>query len=448
MIKKKCFRVKNLLLVMTLVCSGVSVSAQEKLSLTLDKAIEIALSENPTIKVAGQEIALKKESMKEAYAGLFPEASIAGSYSRVIEKQTMAMKFGGTPMKIKVGTANSYNAGLQLALPVYAPALYKAINLSETDVKLAVEKSRASKLDMINEVTKAYYQLLLAQDSYEVLKKSFAQSEANFNVVNAKYEQGRVSEYDKIRAEVQVRSLKPSVVSAGNGVNLATLQLKVLMGVDAALGIEVTGNLKDYEQEMYVAALSTDPVSLENNSALKQLDLNKKMLDNTLSLTRTNFLPTLAASFNYSYSSLNDDYKIAHYEWFPYSSVGLNLSIPLFKASNYTKIKKVKIQMNQLVENRNYTEKQLKMQATSYMNNMQASAEQIESNKENVKQAVKGREIAQKRYEVGAGTILELNDSEVSLTQAELTYNQSIYDYLTSKADLDKLIGKDIESKK
>ncbi|MDD4637574.1 MAG: TolC family protein, partial [Bacteroidales bacterium] len=318
----------------------------------------------------------------------------------------------------------------------------------ETDVNLAVEKSRASKLDMINEVTKAYYQLLLAQDSYEVLKKSFAQSEANFAVVNAKYEQGRVSEYDKIRAEVQVRSLKPSVVSAGNGVNLALLQLKVLMGVSASLEIEVEGNLKDYEQEMYVAALSNDPVSIENNSALKQLDLNKKMLENTLSLTRTNFLPTLAASFNYSYSSLNDDYNIAHYEWFPYSSVGLNLSIPLFKASNYTKIKKVKIQMNQLVENRNYTEKQLKMQATSYMNNMQASAEQIESNKENVKQAVKGREIAQKRYEVGAGTILELNDSEVSLTQAELTYNQSIYDYLTSKADLDKLIGKDIESKK
>ncbi len=448
MIKKKCFRVKNLLLVMTLVCSGVSLSAQEKLSLTLDKAIEIALSENPTMKVAGQEIELKKESKKEAYAGLFPEASIVGAYSRVIEKQTMAMKIGGSAMKIKVGTTNSYNAGLQLALPVYAPALYKAINLSETDVNLAVEKSRASKLDMINEVTKAYYQLLLAQDSYEVLKKSFAQSEANYAVVNAKYEQGRVSEYDKIRAEVQVRTLKPSVVSAANGVNLALLQLKVLMGVSASLDVEVKGNLKDYEQEMYVAALSSEPVNLDNNSTLIQLDLNKKMLDNTLSLTKTNFLPTVAASFNYSYSSLNDDYKIAHYEWYPYSSVGLNLSIPLFKASNFTKIKKVKIQMNQLVENRNYTEKQLEMQAKSYMNNMQASAEQIESNKENVKKAVKGCEIAQKRYEVGAGTILELNDSEVSLTQAELTYNQSIYDYLTSKADLDKLVGKDMNSKK
>lgn len=68
---------------------------------------------------------------------------------------------------------------------------------------------------------------------------------------------------------------------------------------------------------------------------------------------------------------MNDDYKIAHYEWYPYSSVGLNLSIPLFKASNFTKVKKVKIQMNQLVENRNYTEKQLKMQATSYIDNMQ-----------------------------------------------------------------------------
>ena len=81
------------------------------------------------------------------------------------------------------------------------------------------------------------------------------------------------------------------------------------------------------------------------------------------------------------------------------------------------------------------------MRAKSYFNNMSASTEQVVSNKEAVLQAEKGRTIAEKRYEVGRGTILELNSSEVALPQAELTYNQSIYDYLVAKADLDLVMG-------
>jgi outer membrane protein len=167
------------------------------------------------------------------------------------------------------------------------------------------------------------------------------------------------------------------------------------------------------------------------------------LLKKTLAVQRTNFMPTLAASFNYSYTSLNNDFKMSHYKWFPYSTVGLSLSIPLFKASNFTKVKQTKIQMQQLAENRTNVYRQLTMQATSYLDNMAASTEQVVSNKEGIVQAEKGRLIAQKRYEVGKGTILELNDSEVALTQAQLTYNQSIYDYLVAKADLDQVLGRE-----
>ena len=83
------------------------------------------------------------------------------------------------------------------------------------------------------------------------------------------------------------------------------------------------------------------------------------------------------------------------------------------------------------------------MQIESYQKNMRASSEQVSSNKETVNQAKKAVEIASKRYEVGRGTVLELNNSQVQLTQAELTYNQAIYDYLVSKADLDKVLGRD-----
>lgn len=416
-----------------------SVQAQDTLRITLEEAVRIALSDNPTIKVAGQEIQLKKEARREAYSGLFPEASLVGSYSRAIKKQSFAMR--GEVME--VGTDNTYSGGLSISLPVFAPALYKSINLTTTDVKLAVEKARSSRLDMINQVTKAFYQLLLAQDSYNVLLKSYKQSEDNYQVVKAKYDQGAVSEYDKISAEVQMRSLKPTVVSARNGVNLANLQLKVLMGMESDANVAIEGNLKDYEMSMFTRQAMPRPNNLVNNSTLKQLELNALQLKQTLKLQYTNFMPTLSTTFQYMYTSMNDNFKFREYDWRPYSTIGLSLSIPLFKGSNFTQLKQTRIQMKQLAENRINTERQLTMQATSYLDNMAASTEQVVSNKEAVHQAEKGRLIAEKRYEVGKGTILELNSSEVALTETQLTYNQSIYDYLVSKADLDLVLGVD-----
>jgi outer membrane protein TolC len=412
--------------------------AQETISLSLEKAIEIALSENPTIRVADKEITLKEAARKEAIWGLFPEADLTGSYTRTIEKQTFAMG----DQQVKVGTKNNYNGGVAISLPVFAPTLYQSIRLTKEDVKLAVEKSRESRLDMVNQVTKAFYQLLLAQDSYEVLQKSYAQSEENYRVVSAKYQQGTVSEYDKISAEVQMRSIKPSVVSARNGVNLAKLQLKVLMGMTAENEIEAQGNLKDHETELFARQLNDTSLSLAENSTLKQLDLNEAMLQRNLKIQKSNFLPTLALSFQYLYTTLTNDFKFSDYKWNPYSTVALSFSMPLFKGSNFSKVKQAKIQLEELKENRRNTELQLQMQATTYLDNMTASTEQVVSNREAVAQAEKGRLIAEKRYEVGKGTILELNNSEVALTQAELTYNQSIFDYLSAQADLDKVLGK------
>ena len=415
-----------------------SVQAQDTLKVDLKEAVRIALSENPTIKVADHEIKLKKAANQEVMMGLLPEASLVGTYSRAIKKQSFAMM----DTVMTVGTTNNMNGGIQLSLPIFAPALYKSIGLTKTDVKLAVEKSRASRLDMANQVTKAFYQLLLAQDSYKVLQKSYHQAEENFQVVNAKYQQGKVSEYDKISADVQMRSLKPSVVSAGNGVNLAMLQLKVLMGMDSQIPVSVEGNLKDYEMVMFTRQAQPRPQHAAlGNSTLKQLDLQQEMLKKSLSQKYTNFMPTLSAHFQYTYTSMSNDLHIAHYDWRPYSVMGLTLSIPLFKGGNFSQVKQAKLQLKQLAQTRVDTERKIEMQATSYLDNMRASTEQVVSNKEAVKQAQKGRTIAEKRYDVGHGTILELNNSEVALTQAELTYNQSIYDYLIAKADLDLVMG-------
>ena len=419
------------------------VTAQETLKLTLDKAIEIALSDNPTIEVAEQTVQLKKISDKETVMGLLPEASLAGSYTRTIKKQTMVMM----GQKIEIGIPNQYQGGLSVSLPVFAPTLYKSMKLTKTGVALAVEQARASRQDLVNQVTKAFFQMLLAQDSYAVLEKSYAQSEANFNIVKAKFEQGKVSEYDKISAEVQMRNLQPSVISARNAVELSRLQLVVLMNIEPETVFVLDGNLGDYEESVFAGILTADSNSLKNNTSLLQMDMNTRMLQQTLSLNKQNFAPMVALQFNYMYTCMTDNFKFKEYEWNPYSNVSLSVSIPLFKYSNFSAMKKTNIQIAQMMQNRDYTARQLAMQQQSYLNSMAASAEQVSSNKEAIVQAQKGRDIAEKLYEVGRGTVLELNSAEVALTQARLTYTQSIYDYLTAKADLDKLQGKDYVNK-
>ena len=422
-------------------------NAQEStptMHITLDKAIELALSDNPTMKVAEQDIQLKEISKTEAWQNLLPSVTLDGAiqYNAIVGKTKM--EFNGMPQEIKMGSDNSntWNGALQVAIPLYAPAVYKAMNLSESDLQLAVEKSRGSKIDLINQVTKAYYQLMLAQDSYEVLNENYRLAVANYDIVNKMFEQGRVSEYDKINAEVQKNNAWPSVVSGKNSVELAQLQLKVLMGITADVKFVISDNLKNYEDEM-TNSLTSD-IDLSNNSSLKQIDLQSELLFKQRKMLQASFQPTLALVGSYQYQSIaNKNWNIGKYKWSNAASLTLSLSIPIYKASNFTSLKTNKIQQSQLVETRTNTERMLNMQAQSYVDNMTTSAEQLQSNKAAVALAEKGVEISQKRYDVGKGTILELTNSQVSLTNTRLSYNNTIYDYLVAKSDLNKVLGKE-----
>lgn len=437
--KTKRFFGKKMLCFIAAISVYGSVYAQEPLALNLEKALEIAQSESPTVKVANKEIVKKGYARKEAIAGLFPVLAAQGSYTYTIKKQRFVMM----GQSIEVGQSNNWNMGLNLSLPIYAPTLYKSIELSQQDIELAMESARASNINLINQVTKAYFQLLMAQDSYDVLKKGYAHAEDNFEVVNNKFKQGVVSEYDKIRAEVQVRNLKPSVVAAENAINLTKLQLKVLIGLDASLDVIFQGNLADYEGGMCADILKVDTASVVNNTDLKQIDLQGKMLNKQLEINRCAYLPTISLSSMLTYVSMNDNFKFGDYKWNPYSTVGFTVSMPIYQRGRSYKVKQTKLQLEQLDLNRQNLRRNVDVMMKNYLNNMEKSVEQLSSNKESVKQAEKGCTIARKRYEVGKGTILELNDSELALTQSKLAYNQAIFDYLSAKADLAKVLGND-----
>lgn len=443
---------KELLMSLGMLLAGIfSATAQERdgalasadmMNLTLEKAIEIALAENPTIRVADKDIQLKKIADTEAWQALLPTVDANLSMADNILVAEMVTGMGKFKMGVD-GTVTAIGAAT-LSLPVFAPAVYQNMKLTKQDIKLAQEKARGSRLDLINQVTKAYYGALLSDDSYDVMKRSYDVAKENYDVVNNKFQVGSVSEYDKISAEVQARNMNAAVVSAETGRKLALLRLKVLMGVTADVEINISDSLKAYEDAILLFDGDYMGHELDNNSSLRQLDYNMALLERSQKVLSTNFMPKVTVSLTGQYQShANNNWNVFGYRYSPSSTLQIAVNVPIFHASSWTKIKSSKVQIAQLEDTRINTRRQLAMSAESYSRNMASTVAQVESNVEAVKQARKAVDIAGKRYEVGRGTILELNQSETALTQAELTHVQSLYDYLTNLADLDYTLGRE-----
>lgn len=456
-----------------------TLSAQQNDSLQVDlsTALDIALSENPTVKVADMEITKKQYAKKSAYGALLPQLDIIGQYQRAIKRQTVyfdeGFGIGGgdvdptqyTPEELKIlevlnkvmmpdpetagegiqmGRFNVWSAGLNVSLPIVMPSLWKNIQMSEVDIRLAMEKARSSRIDLINQVKKTYFSLLLAKDGYAVLKKTYMTDSINLENIRNRFNQGVVAEYDVITADVRLKSLIPNILQSENMMKIAELQLKMLMGVDSDVPLKVTGSLDDYEATMFDAIIPAD-TSLIHNSDIKQFDLQAEQAKNAFEMQKLQFSPTLVTSFNWTYMSQNNDFRFSNYRWDPYSMLGVTLQIPIFNGGQrYHNLKQSEVQLYQLREQRKDVERGLKLSIKNNYDLINKNIEQVVATQSSIAQARKGHEITLKRYETGMGTIVDVNAAALAVLNAELQYRNAIYDYLAAKSDLEKVLGYDI----
>ena len=442
-------------------CLGVSLTSlaqddnyNDTLKLSLDQCITIALSENPSIKVADMEIERMDYSKKEVIGQLLPSISFAGQYSRTLEKQTMYLNMGALtggsseskPSGIKMGLDNSYTVGFSASLPLIAPQLWKSLNLSDTQILQSIETARKSRLDLINQIKSAYYSLLLAKDSYLVILDSYENAKVTHDIYSKKHELGAASDYDVLRTSVAVKNVEPELLQAEISVKQAKLQIAILMGMDVTIPFEPTNTLADYEKTMYNDVLSINR-SIDQNSDLKMLDLQTQTLNDALKIQKMAWYPTLALSANYNWTSMSDGNPFKDLRWSPYSTVGLSLSLPIFQGGQrYYKIKQARIQVDEMKWQRENLERSINMQVDLAIDNINKNVKQIASSAENVKQADKAHEIMEKSFKIGAASYLDLRDSELALTRSRLAYYQSIYNYLIANSDLERLLGNaDIE---
>jgi outer membrane protein TolC len=423
-----------------------SIAKQDTLSLTLQQCISIAMDESPTIRIAQRDIERVDYANKEKMSALFPAINASASYSRTLKKQKMFFDIPGFPSSpdgIEVGQDNTFAGVLSASMPIISPTLWASLKMNETDAALTMESARSSKLSLINSVTKAFYGVLLTRDSYKVFERTYQNAAENARIIQNKFEQGAVSEFEWIRADVQVRNALTNLVSAESAINLSTLQLKMLMGIDMHTAIQPTGKLADYESLVFEQAIQLSNNSLDKNTDLNQFDLKAKQLKQSLEIQKSTWLPTLSASINYQYMSMpNDDVAFKDYYWFPTSTAGLTLSIPIFQGgSKHYKAKQLQVQIKAMDDQRENLKRSLELQAITFTDNMIKAIEKMESGKKALTQAEKALDISQKMYEVGAGTYLDVTNAELGYIQAGLSYNQSIYDFISAKSELEKILG-------
>ncbi|MBO5820276.1 MAG: TolC family protein [Alistipes sp.] len=447
---------------LSLICFGFMslglVQAQEQsqtanlgvLELSLDEAIEIALTDNPTIKVANLEIERYDYVHKQVVATLYPQVDASAQYSLAIKRQEMAegLSFGGK---------NTFNVAGTVSLPLFVPSVYRQMKMTRTQMETAVESARTTRIDMVAAVRSAYYNVLLAEQSMSVLNEAVATTQSVVDNTRNLYENGLAAEYDYITAQVQLSNLKPQVLQAQNAIEITKLQLKMYLSIPEDVEIALRGTLDDFRSQVLLGEdYSTD---ISENTTLRTLDLQRELLEHQEKLIQTTRMPTVAAFGQISYigqervnlggllggmaggagGATAEQSKF----WWQYPiNIGAQISIPLFAGFKKTnQLREVRNQMKQLEIQREYAEEGIRLQVEQAINTLLTARETMLSNELTVEQATKAYDISLSRYNAGAGTILELNSSQLSLTQAQLSYSQSIYDYLSAYAQYEKTLG-------
>ena len=414
--------------------------------LSLDAAIELALSENPTIRIAEMEVARYDYVKRQTWGTLLPQVALNGQINHTFIKQNMSKGFslGGDQY-------TTISGAVEATMPLFAPAVYRTLKMNDTQMAAAVEAARASRVDLVAEVRKAFYNILLAEQSLAVLIESQATVQRTVDDTELQYRNGLMSEYDLLTAQVQLSNLKPTIIQTENSIAVAKRLLKMYLSIPETVDIEVEGHLDALRDAVLKGTdgLSTD---VSENTDLRALELQEELLFRQLRVANAGRWPTVGLFGNFTLSGNNmgsfnfQDMSVVQdgYYWQNPLYAGVQLSVPLFAGlTKMNRSRELKNQLAQIGEQRDYLRRQIDVQVRSALNDLVTARETMFAQERTVEQARKAYGISDTRYRAGAGTILELNSAQLAQTQAQLNFSQAIYDYLMAKAEYDRIVGRE-----
>lgn len=442
--------IKQLIILLSVILLTTTIiTAQDKAvrKINLDNAIDLALEQNKSLNISKLEVDKMQSKLTEARSNLLPKINASGQYTNNIKKPVIFLPPGtpfsrpGQPAIMEIGSDHSYSGTISASLPVFSYPIYIGMSIASTGIDLAEETFRGTKFKTIADVKKSFYGVLLSREANKLMQASLKNANDNLENVRRMQKQGLVSEYDLIRAEVQVENIKPIALQAENNYELAKNSLKITLGMDAAENIDIEGELK-YKPTEIPNLTGTLNLLYDNNSDLKQIYYQVDIAKAMINLERSGHLPTLAAFGNYQYQTQANDLKFKDYQWVNTQFVGLQLQIPIFNGwGTQAKIDQAKISYQQSLDRQNLITETIKIQAQNVIYRIEQAIKRIEGQDRAISQAERGFEIAKSRYNNGLGTQLEVNDAELALTQSKVNYFQAVYDYNAAVAELEQLLG-------
>ncbi|MBX7152604.1 TolC family protein, partial [bacterium] len=345
----------------------------------------------------------------------------------------------GEVTPIEIGSDNSIAVGFTATQILFNSAVFTGVGTARIYQKSSRELYRAEYNRTVSNVKKAFYQVLLSQQIYETTKASMSNTEENFRNVKILNQQGIVSDYDLIRAEVQVENIRPRVIEAEQNVLVVTNALKILLGIDADTNVQVKGDLTLQEVD---STLLNAQTAVENNANLHALQYQKQVNREIASIRRSEFLPTISAFGNYQWQAQKNTFDFRQKDFVGTSQVGLSLSINLFNGfQTSARVYQAKIDELKVEQQVRYTRESIKTTLQSIALRLEEAYKRVMSQGRTVELAEKSYKIANTRYKTGSGTQLEVNDADLALLQARLNRIQAVYDYMITRVDLEEILS-------
>ena len=248
-----------------------------------------------------------------------------------------------------------------------------------------------------------------------------------------------VSEFDMLQAEVQVENLRPMLLQMENNLKSAKDGLKLILSIDQQEEIDVNGNF-DYQPYDISNEDGLIDEALKTNYDLRTLELKKQVDEAFVELDVSEYWPNIAAFGQYAYNGSSDDWKFNTYSS---ATIGLNFTINLWQGNRTSNaVQQSTITYQQTEEQLNQLKDYTLLNVKSKLQELKRVQSLIDVQNRTVEVAERSYNIAKVRYKEGAGSQIELQNTDLALKQARLNRIQSMYSYLTTKYELEQILGR------
>ena len=428
---------------LALLGTSASAFAQEKRVLTLDDCLRLALERNPFYLAAREREGGAQAQLNEAASRFFPSLNAQGM--NTLSEKPFELIFPSLipdqpPQRIKIDFTRDYQMSLSLSLPIFTGGrLLSGYRQADYNLRATQESIRQSRQETIFNVKKGFYGYLLAKQFVDVAEEVSALAENHHKTVKSLFDVGMASKFDLLRSEVEAANLKPQLIRARNGLAVAELGLKSVLGLDLAEDVEFRGELTFVPQDTDVGEAVA--LALLERPDLAQLQFQRRMAGEILKMARASGLPTLAVGGSYNYWA--DQLKFTKGVWTNYYAVNLVLIIPIFNGfAASAQVGQSKALIRELELTQKGMTEMVKFEVRQAVLNYTQAREALLSQEKNVEQAREAVRIAELNYKEGLATNLDVSGVQVALSQARTNYSQALYDCVISQAQLEKAVGR------